>query len=292
MPSWVPSAHLLLLTNMVFWATNAIVGKVAAEDGIEPVVLAILRWGIAICLLLPFTWRVLWSYREDIWRRKGPLFLQGFLSVGCYNTLLYGALHNTTAINATLVGSTMPAITLLLAFLFVGETATPRKLAGMALTVIGVVLVISHGDLDVLLSLSFGRGELLMLIATLCWGGFSVSLRRWPPGLPPLAFLSVQTIGGLVVLIPLFIGGLAMGMTVPMTPNMLWIAPYVALIPSIGAFILWNQGVKMLGAGMASIYVNLIPVFTALLAVPLLGEQVAWYHLAGLMFCTSGVVLA
>jgi len=213
--------------------------------------------------------------------------------VGGYNLFLYLALETTTAINATLVGSTMPLVIMLVSFVWLREPFGMMRSLGLVLSVGGVALVIARGDVTQLASLQLHEGDVLMLVAVFTWSLFSVALRVYPPGLPPLVFLTAQVAAGLLVVAPLYVGALVLGGGhMPLTPGSLGIVAFTALFPALGSFFFWNKGVAAGGANAAGFYTNLVPLFTALMAAPLLGEAIHWYHGASLLLIFAGIGLA
>lgn len=286
------SPYLLLLLPPLFWATNAIVGKVAAQAGIPPAAFAFWRWVLALILILPFAAPLMWQARQRIREAWPLLLLFGALSAGAYNVLMYAALQTSTALNVTLVAASMPVVMAVLARVWLTERLGALAWVGIAVSGLGVLLVIARGDPKVLLSLQLQPGDLLMLLATLSWSIYSVLLRRHPPRLPPLAFLAAQMAGGLVILLPLYAWeSLALGQTLPLTATTAWILPYTAVFPAILAFYFWNKGVAAVGPGVAGVYTNLLPLLTALMAVVLLGEALTWVHVAGLVLILGGIAL-
>ncbi|GEO80661.1 DMT family transporter [Pararhodospirillum oryzae] len=282
---------VLLCLAAFFWATNAIVGKIAATAGIPPISLAFWRWTLAVLFILPLTGRALWRQRAVV-RRQWPLLLTlGTLSAGAYNALMYAALNHSTALNVSLVGASMPVIMALMARLVLGDRLRVLQWAGIGISLCGVVLVLLRGDPALAASLTLNPGDGLMLLATVSWSAYSVTLRRHPPGLGALEFLTAQMIGGLVILTPLAVWEGASGSGMPLTWTTAWILPYTAVFPALVAFGCWNRGLAAVGPGIAGIYTNLIPVLTALMAVAVLGEQIAWYHGVALVAILGGITL-
>ncbi|MCF8482617.1 MAG: DMT family transporter [Rhodospirillum sp.] len=285
------SPYVLLLFPPLLWATNAIVGRWAPELGISPIGLAFWRWILAFLLLLPFSWRSLIDDWDVIRRRWVLILFLGILSAGAYNTLLYMALATSTAINITLLGASLPIVMAVIARFWLGERLSPRKIGGIVLSALGVVLVVSRGEWAVLKGFQLHEGDLLMLAATLCWAVYSVLLRRHPPGLKPISMLAAQMAGGLTVLTPVFLLEMSGGASFPITPITLAVLGYTAIFPAILAFYFWNQGVAAVGPSIAGVYVNLVPIFTAFMAVGLLGEDFAWYHFLGLVLIMGGIFI-
>jgi drug/metabolite transporter (DMT)-like permease len=283
------SPYVLLLLPPLFWATNAIVGRWAPGLGIPPVGLAFWRWVLAFLVLLPFAWRALLD-DWDLIRRKWPLLLLlGTLSAGAYNALMYMALATSSAINVTLVGASMPIVMVVIARFWLGERLAPRRILGIGLSALGVLLVVARGELEVLMGFQLHRGDLLMLIATVSWAIFSVLLRRYPTGMRPIAMLAAQMAGGLVVLTPFYLLEQSGGAGMPLTWETAGVLIYTAIFPAILAFYFWNRGVAAVGPSIAGVYINLVPILTAILAVFLLGEEFAWYHFMGLVMIIGGI---
>lgn len=286
------SPYVVLVLPPLFWSGNAVAGRVAMGD-MSPFALAFWRWLLALLILLPFTLADTLAAWPTIRRNLGRIFVLGTLSVGAYNTFLYMALQTTEAINATLVGSVMPLIIMVLSLVVLREPLGLWRSLGLAASFAGVALVIARGDLSALAALELHRGDGLMVLAVLAWGLFSVLLRRWPPEVGGPVFLTVQIATGLVAVSLCYAGDIALGGgAVPLTWGAAGIIVYTALAASLGAYFAWNYGVAKAGANIAGFYTNLVPLFTAALAAALLGETVRWYHGAGLGLIFLGIALA
>ncbi|OIQ97928.1 putative DMT superfamily transporter inner membrane protein [mine drainage metagenome] len=285
------SPTLIMLVPPLLWGGNAVAGRMAAGS-VPPLALAFWRWFFAFLLLLPWGWprvRAQWPLVRRQWKLLAWLALS---SVTAYNSLLYVALTTTTAVNATLVSAAIPVAIVALSWLWLKERISPLQGGGILLSLAGVLLVIAHGDLTNLLALRLHAGDLWALAAVVSWALFSVTLRRFPSGLAPLALLTVQVGLGTLFILPLYLGELALGHGFTLTAKAAGLIAYVAVLPSLVAYGLWNKGVADLGANIAGLYTNLIPVFTALLAVPLLGESFHWFHGAGMALIFAGIALA
>ncbi len=285
------SPYLLTALPPLFWAGNAVVGRAVVGE-LPPVAMSFWRWAVALAILLPVGLPLLLREAAVIRRHWRVLLALSVTSVTAYNTLLYLALQSTTAINATLVGSSLPIAILGLSWVWLGERTTPRQLAGFALSLAGVLAVIARGDPQVLLALELRPGDLWMLAATLSWAVYSVLLRRHPVPLRPVALLTLQVALGLLCLLPFYGWELALGLRATASPQTLAAILYVAVFASIAAYYFWNKGVAELGPGTAGQYAYLIPVFTAVLAVLFLGEQFQWFHAAGLVLIFGGIWVA
>ncbi|KAF0223835.1 MAG: hypothetical protein FD176_1663 [Rhodospirillaceae bacterium] len=284
-------ALLLLLLPPLFWAGNALLARATAGD-LPPVALAFWRWILALVLILPFTGRDLWAHRRVLvahWRAVLGLALT---SVAAYNTLLYLAVQTTTAINATLVGTSLPIMVLLLARLWLGDAIRPRQAMGMGVSIIGLLAVVSRGEPARLASLTLTPGDGLMLLASASWAAYSVMLRRFPIPVKGFTLLTALIIAGWVMIVPFYLFELSLGYSVQIRPMTLGVIAYTAVCASLLAYYFWNVGVAALGAPTAGLFANLIPLFTAVLGVALLGETFAWFHAVGGLLIFAGIGLA
>lgn len=241
---------------------------------------------------MPFAIPTVWRYRCLIRENWLILFLLGTLSVGTFNTLAYIGLQYTTALNGSLMQSTMPIMILLLSALFLREMATLKQWMGVALSLIGVLLLISQAKLELLLELRFNTGDLWIITAMLVWGVYSICLRWKPVGLPLFAFLQLTLIIGVIVLMPFAWWEQQRASEIQWSNNLYLIFVYLAIFPSILAYLFWNYGVEKLGAQKAGLFVHLVPLWGMILSVSFLGEQVQAFHLGGMALIFAGIYLA
>jgi len=281
--------YALLLYTVTFWSGNMVIGR-AFRDAIPPIQLATARWVVALFLCLPFAlphWRNHWPRIKAAW----PLFtLLGLLGVGGYNTFAYLALQSTSAINAALLNTFIPIATMLLATLLVGEKLTARQGAGIALAAIGALVVITHGEPQQLLALTFNRGDLWMVMAVLSWALYTVLLRRRSPGVDPLVQLTFFIVVGLVILLP-FAGWerFVTEQRVQVSWSVLLAILYTGIFPGFLGYIFYNAAVAKVGAGVGSLFLYAMPVLTALLSLLFLEEAPHLYHLVGLVLVFAGI---
>lgn len=287
----VGSPYLLLVYAMVFWAGNAIVGR-AVNDAIPAITLSFWRWTLAFCLLLPFTFRQIRLGWPVILRHWRLLLLYDLLGlVGC-NVLTYGALHYTTAVNSSLINSATPIFVMCLSFLLFGDRIQPRQMIGVLVSLLGVVAIVSGGQLDRLGGLAVNRGDLMMLTSIALWSAYTALLRRKPDGLPPMAFLAVLMGLGALIELPFYLIERALGGAVAPTARNLLAILYVAVFPAVISLHFWNRAVAALGANRVGPFVHLLPVFGTGLAVIFLGERFGLHHALGIALILSGVYLA
>ncbi len=286
---------LLLLVPPLLWASNAVVGRMV-RDLVSPVTLNFVRWIIAFVLLLPLAAPVLrrgsplWAH----WKRYAVL---GLLGIGLYNAFQYLALQTSTPINTTLVGSSLPLWMLAVGTLFFGARVNAREIGGALLSMAGVLLVLSRGEWRQLLGLRLVPGDLYMIAGTIAWAFYSWLLARThePKAVRQdwAAFLMAQLVFGLA-----WSGALAAGewtltdahidMGWPLAAAML----FIGIGPALVAYRCWGTGVQRAGPQAASVFMNLTPLFAAVLSAAFLREPPHWYHGAAFLLIVGGIVVA
>ncbi len=287
-----PSTAALLLLPPLFWAGNAVVGR-ALVGHFPPLALSFWRWTFAFVLLLPFASKAIRAHHDTIRAHWRTLLTVSFLGVGCYNSLQYIALQTSSAVNATLISASGPVAGLLIGALFYQTRVSQRQWTGAVLSIAGVLWVIARGDAGNLLKLHFAVGDLIMLVATVLWSFYTWMLRRRRPPLPMTAFLTLQIGLGALMILPLYLLEYALTARVPEpTAQNLAALVYVVLLPSIVAYFCWDRGVARAGAVLPMYFVNLTPVFAALLATFFLAEPIGPYHLVGGALILFGIHLA
>jgi drug/metabolite transporter (DMT)-like permease len=297
------STTALLLIPPLMWAGNAVVGRMM-QGSIPPITLNFARWSLAFLLLMPLAG---WVLRRDsgLWPHWRRFALLGLLGAGLYNALLYLALKTSTPINVTLVAAATPIWMLLLGRVFYGVAISRRAATGAALSLSGVAVVLSRGDVAQLIGVKLVPGDAWMLLASLVWATYSWQLAKPPPGSEPsaikadwAAFLLAQVVFGVA-----WSGMLGAGewLTLPAAPagqpHIVWGWPlllalvYVAVGPSLLAYRAWSAGVGRVGPTIAGFFSNLTPLFAALLSATLLGELPKPYHALGFVLIVGGIVV-
>jgi drug/metabolite transporter (DMT)-like permease len=283
-------AYLFLAIVMLLWAGNSIVGR-AVRDDIPPFTLALVRWAGALAILTPFAWRRLRADMPVLCAQWRVLLLLGLLGVAAFNAFLYSGLHHTTATNAMLIQAAIPALVVLFGRLFFGERAPLLQILGVLASTIGVGWVVSQGEIEMLLHLKLGAGDALILAATLVWSLYT-ALLRLRPAIDPLSFLAATFAIGALAMLPLAAHEWLSGASVHWRATTVGAFAYVAVLPSILAYSLYNRAVATLGAGRAGQMITLMPLFGALLAAMLLGEPLHAFHLRGMAFIVAGILLS
>jgi drug/metabolite transporter (DMT)-like permease len=288
-----PSTALLLTIPPLLWAGNAIVGRLI-RDAVPPMTLNLLRWSIALLILMVLGRSALRQGSGLLvhWRRFAVL---GLFGIGIYNSLQYLALQSSTPINVTLVASGMPVWMLLVGWLGFGARVGRRQVAGAALSIAGVLLVLCRGDADALLALRLVPGDFYMILATIAWAIYSWMLQQKDKDPPALrsdwaAFLMAQVLYG-VLWSGLFAAGEALTDTKPIALSWPVAAAllYVAVGPAIIAFRCWGAGIERAGPSLGAFFVNLTPLFTALMSSAFLGEAPHLYHVAAFALIVGGI---
>jgi drug/metabolite transporter (DMT)-like permease len=282
-------AYGLLLLTTLFWAGNIVIGK-GLRDAISPVSLAFLRWVTASLIVLPLS---LPSLRKD-WRaiRQGwrIILLLALLGISLFNTILYFSAHSTAATNIALIQTAMPVFMVILSYVLFAQAITPGTLAGVVLGVSGAVFVILKGQLLSLNSLHLAIGDLSMVVAAFIYALYSVLLPK-APKLHPLSFLSVTFVLGASLLLPFFIWERAVLPPILFNQKLALAIVYVAVFPSLLAYLFWNHGVAVVGSSTTGLFACFIPVFTPIIAALFLHETLHAYHAVGLVLIILGVLL-
>jgi len=281
----------LLLLPPLLWAGNAIVGRALVGD-FPPFALSFWRWTLALVLIAPFTAAELWRQRQVLRQWIGPLLAISAAGVGLYNSLQYLALQSAGVVSVTLIGASIPVMTLLIGAAFFGARIHQAQWLGAVVSALGVALVVARGRLENLAQLHFALGDLIMLIAALSWGVYTWLLRRRRPPLALGPLLTAQIALGALMILPFYLVEAAAGARIHWSGANLAGLVYVAVLPSLVAYWCWDRGVARAGAVLPVLFANLIPVFAAGLATVFLDEAIAWYHLAGGILILAGILVA
>ncbi|OGA77641.1 MAG: multidrug transporter [Betaproteobacteria bacterium RIFCSPLOWO2_12_FULL_66_14] len=285
------SAYLLLTLTALFWSANFVVGR-GVQGTVPPIALAFWRWTVALCVLLPFALQPMLRERETILRHWKMLVLLGVMGVGSFNTLVYIGLGSTTATNGILLNSAIPAIIVLLGWLFMGQRVSRLQTLGIVVSMAGVAAIIFRGDLSGALQLQVNGGDIWVFAAVVSWAVYTLLLRRRPAGIGSLAFLGTTMAVGWAANLPFFLAELATGARTELNLASVAAIAYTGVFPSVLAYLFWNRAVAEVGPARAGMFVHLMPVFGALLAVVFLGETLHLYHAAGFALILAGIVLA
>jgi drug/metabolite transporter (DMT)-like permease len=280
--------YLLLTLTPFFWACNWVVGRGFAPD-VPPMAMNFFRWLFAVLILAPFAWshvRREWPVVRRHWK---PMLLLGGIGVGAHNALAYLGLNYTTATNGLILNSFIPVMIITMSWIFLRERLSLLQLAGVGLSLTGVLAILSQGSVEVLTSLRMNAGDLLVILSMAMWAAFTIGLRWRPPGLHLLTFQFALMVFGDLVMLPLFVVESVFSRHMVVTPDSVAAILAVALFSSVLAYIFWNHGVEQLGANVAGLFVHLMPAFGVLLAWLFLGERLALFHVAGIALILTGI---
>ncbi len=285
------AAYAALTITALLWAGNWIIGRSFAGD-IAPFTLTFWRWAVALAVLLPFTLARIQRQRGAIvaeWRR---LVIFALLSITIVHAMVYYGLARTTAINGALFSSISPVFVIMISWAWFGLGARYREIFGVAVSLCGVVTIIARGSPAIILELSFGGGDLIILASLFLWALYTVLLKQWPSALDGLSFITVVAVIGWIFLLPFYLIERVYVGDPHFSSGLIAAILYVGICASALAFTGWNYGVQVIGAARTSLFQHLVPVFAGFLAIFLLGETLQFYHLAGFALILTGLAAA
>ena len=284
------SPYLLLSLTILFWSGNFVLGR-GLHENVPPVALAFWRWFLAWLLVLPFAIRPMIQQYRLIIRHGMTLTLFGMCGVAGFSTLVYIGLSSTTATNGVLLNTASPVIIVLISRFFLKQHMSMRQGIGVIVAFLGVIVIITRGNPALLLDLNLHSGDFLVLAGVLCWALYTVFLYLRPHDLLPLSFVGATVSIGTLGMLPFFLWERAAGAVTIMTPAVAAGIFYLALFPSILAYIFWNRAVAEVGARRAGYFIYLMPALGTLLSSVFLQEAFLVYHLTGVILIFSGVYL-
>ena len=285
-------ASIYLFFTTLFWAGNFIVGKTASLNEIPPISLNFYRWLIAWFILLPFTYKELIEKKEYIIKNIGIFIILGITAVSIFNSALFYSLKFTQVITGVLMISVVPVMIIFFSALLKIEKTNIFQIFGVALSLTGVVLIITKADIEILKELDFNRGDLTMLIAMFSWSIYSALLKKKKYELSQITLLQVVIGFGVIILIPFYFIDINIGNEIKFDIPFFLILTYVVLFPGLISFFLWIKGVGLIGANRAGVYLHLMPILGAIMAMMIFGEKILFYHFVGAIFIIAGIVLS
>jgi len=285
-------AYLMLVCATLFWAGNFNVGKIAFIENIPPFSLAFFRWLLVWIILFPFTFKEILKIKREIFENLPLLFLLGFTSVAVFSSFTYNALNYTQIINASLFNTAIPAMIILVCFLLKIEKTNIFQLSGLLISILGILVIITRLDINILLSLDFNRGDLFMLGGVIAWGIYSAFLKKRTFEVSLLALIQIFCSLGLLILFPTFLYELIQGKTLAVNEDFFYILLYVAIFPSIGSYYCWAGAVSIIGANRAGIFLSLIPLFSTIFAIMFFNEKFLFFHFIGSILIIIGLFLS
>lgn len=284
------TAYLLLLLTALFWAGNAIAGKLAVGH-VSPMLLTCMRWAIAAAILAVVAGRRLAADWAVVRPNLPLLACLGAVGFAVFNATLYSALNHTSAINVSIEQAAMPMVIFLANFLLFAMRVTWLQIVGFVLSLLGVALTASHGDLTRLATLDVNFGDALMILAVLAYGGYTVAL-RFKPDIHWLSTITVLATAAFFASLPFAAWEYAVGDTVPPDATGWTIAAYTAVFPSLLGQVFYIRGNELIGGNRASLFINLVPIFGTVLSVAILGEAFQIHHAVAMALVLGGIWLA
>jgi drug/metabolite transporter (DMT)-like permease len=280
--------YALLVVVMVFWCGNSIVGRAIAND-IPPFTLAFTRWSLGLVILVPLAWRKVRSDWPTIVATWPRIVLLGVLGVASFNAFLYSGLHDTTATNALLIQAGIPTLVLVFDWLLFGAKPPLARAAGVALSALGVFTIIFQAKFDAIIELDFRAGDVLILGSIIAWSLYTALLRVRPP-IDQMSFLTLTFVVGAALMLPLACVEWrydSINLTLPVLAGV----GYIAIFPSVVAYLLFNGAVAKIGPAAAGQAISLQPLIGAGLAALLLGETLRSYHWLGMVLVLLGLAV-
>jgi drug/metabolite transporter (DMT)-like permease len=285
-------AYIFLVLCTLFWAGNFIVGKVASLFEIPPFSLNFYRWLIAFIILFPFTYTKITENFHEIKKKIIPLSIMGFTSITIFNSVVYYSLNFTQVLNGVLMISTIPVLIIFFSSCFTNEKIKINQILGVITSLIGVLIIITKFQLNTLLSLNLNKGDLWILVAMISWATYSIMVKEKKINLDPLALLQTLIFIGLIFLIPFYLYELHNAQFLKLNIPVLLTVGYVVIFAGIGAYIFWIGAIKIIGPSRSGVFLHLMPVFSSLMAIFLLGERLANFHIFGALFILIGIIVS
>jgi len=285
-------AYIMLVLATLFWAGNFVVGKIAFIENVPPFSLTFFRWLLVWLILIPFTYKEFFKLRRVILDNFLLLLLLGLTSVGLFNSFIYNALNFTQVINASLFNAVIPVAIILFGFLFKLEKTNKYQILGLFISILGILSIITKLDLNILLTLSFNKGDILMIGAVITWGIYSAFLKKRKFEVSLLTLVHILCTFGLVTLIPQFLFEFSQGKTIIINDHLIYSLIYLAIFPSIGSYYCWAGAVSIIGANRAGIFLSLIPLFSTILAMIFFDEKFLFFHFIGSVLIILGLLLS
>ena len=285
-------AYLLLILTTIFWSGNFIVGKAASMYEIPPFSLNFYRWFFAGLILLPFTYKEIITKKSYILNNIGFFIILGVTSITIFNSIVYYSLYYTQVISGVLMISTIPVWIIFISSMLNIEKTNIFQIIGVALSLTGVIFIITKADIDLIKNLDFNKGDLTMVIAMFSWALYSSLLKKKKYEISQISLLQVVIITGLVFLTPVYFIEMNMGNVIKLGKPFYLTLTYVVLFPGLASFFFWIKGIGIIGANRAGAFLHLMPIFGAIMAMIIFDEKFMFYHFLGAIFIIAGITLS
>ena len=285
-------AYLFLVLAALFWSGNFIVGKFATLFEIPPLTLNVFRWISVWFILIPFTYKEIYNNLSYIKKNWFVISFMGVITISTFNSVVYFALNYTQVINAVLMLAAIPAATIVLSSLMKIEKTNIFQILGLSLSIIGIGSIISNGDIQKIISLSFNKGDLWMLVCVVTWSLYTTLLKKHKFKLSQFTLIQLMVSVGILFLIPQFFYEKSIGLELNLNKAFFLTLFYVVVFPAIAAYYCWQKGVQIIGPNRSTMFVQLMPLFSAVMAIIIFKEKFELYHFAGAAFILIGIYLS
>ena len=274
------------------WSGNFIVGKFATLFEIPPLTLNVFRWISVWFILLPFTYKEISNNLDYIKENFLVIGFMGVITISTFNSVVYFALNYTQVINAVLVLAAIPAITIILSSLMKIDKTNIFQIIGLVLSILGISSIISNGEIQRITSLNFNKGDLWMLVCVITWSLYSTLLKKYKFKFSQFSLIQLMVSVGILFLIPQYFYEQSIGLEVKFNKAFFLILSYVVIFPAIFAYYCWQKGIEIIGPNRATMFIQLMPLFSAVMAIIIFKENFELYHFAGAAFIVSGIYLS
>tara|TARA_B100001029_G_scaffold160073_1_gene147842 strand:- start:57 stop:950 length:894 start_codon:yes stop_codon:yes gene_type:complete len=285
-------AYIFLLLTVTFWAGNFVVGKFASFYNVPPFSLNFYRWLFAWLILMPFTISEIIKKKEYIISNYKIFLVLGITSITIFNSIVYYSLNFTQVISGVLMISTIPVMIMFFSSILKIEKTNLFQIIGVILSIAGVIIIITKANFEILKSLNFNKGDITMVLAMFSWALYSTLLKRQKYELSQISLLQVVISFGLIFLIPIYFIEYQIGFRINIDMPFILILSYVVLFPGLASFILWIKGIALIGANRSGVFLHLMPIISALMAMIIFEEKFMFYHILGACFIISGILLS
>ena len=286
------SAYIFLVLAALFWSGNFIVGKFATLFQIPPLSLNVFRWISVWVILMPFTYREIYKNLPVIKKNWLVISFMGVITISTFNSVVYFALNYTQVINAVLVLAAIPAATIVFSSLMKVERTNIFQLIGLFLSIIGIGSIISNGDIQKIIALNFNRGDLWMLVCVITWSLYSTLLKKNKFQFSQFTLIQLMVSAGILFLLPQFFYEKSIGLEINFNKAFFIILIYVVVFPAIAAYYFWQKGIAIIGPNRATMFIQLMPLFSAAMAIIIFKEKFEFYHFVGATFIVFGIYLS
>ena len=285
-------AYIFLLLTVTFWAGNFVVGKFASMYEVPPFSLNFYRWFFAWLILAPFTIPEIIKKKDYIIRNYKLFIVLGVTSITIFNSIVYYSLNFTQVISGVLMISTIPVMIMFFSSILKIEKTNIFQVIGVILSFLGVIIIITKANFEILKNLNFNKGDITMVVAMLSWALYSTLLKKQKYEISQLSLLQVVMSFGLIFLIPIYFIEYQLGFRITLEKPFVLILSYVVLLPGLASFILWIKGISIIGANRSGVFLHLMPIMSAIMAMIIFNEKFMFYHMLGACFIITGILLS